>query len=239
MKIRCFIIDDEPYAIQFLTRFIERLPELELVGSSTDPVEALAKILSKEISTDIIFLDIEMPKLNGLDFAAQAGGLANIVLVTGDASQSLQAYELGVVDYLVKPVSYVRFTSCIARISKNMAEGRQSAVVPSNKIGLRHGLNNTITYVELKDVTYIEASSNYCVVNAEQMASIKTHVGLSDMEKQLGKGFMRVHRSFIVNLSKITKFFGNTIVIGRDKEIPLGKNYRDVFVKAINSGGPR
>lgn len=239
MKIRCFIIDDEPYAIEFLTRFIERTPDLELVGSDTNPITALGKILSKEITADIIFLDIEMPKLNGLDFAAQASHMASIVLVTGDATQSLQAYELGVVDYLVKPVSYVRFTSCIGRIRKNMADAPPPAVASSNKIALRHGLNNAITYVELKDVTYVEASSNYCIVNAENMTPIKTHISLTEMEQQLGAGFMRVHRSFIVNLSKITRFFGNTIVIGRDREIPLGKNYRDSFITATKSGGIR
>lgn len=239
MKIRCFVIDDEPHAIEFISAFIGRTPDLELVGSDTDPVKVLGKLLSGEVSVDIIFLDIEMPKLNGLDFAAQASHLASIVLVTGDDTQSLQAYELGVVDYLVKPMSYLRFSNCIARIRKNLSEARQPLTSPTGKIALRHGLNNAISYVELKDITHVEASSNYCLVNAENIAPVKVLMSLGDMADQLGNGFMRVHRSFIVNLAKITRFFGNTIVIGKGKEIPLGKNYREDFIRATNSGGIR
>ncbi|WP_199119924.1 LytTR family DNA-binding domain-containing protein [Pedobacter sp. ASV28] len=239
MKIKCFVIDDEPYAVEFLSGFIERTLDLELVGSATDPLEALSKILSREIVADIIFLDIEMPKINGLDFAAQAGHLAKIVLVTGNDTQSLQAYELGVIDYLLKPVSYMRFTSCINRIKKYVAEASEPTPATGGKIALRHGLNNAITYVELKDITHVEASSNYCIVYSEKLPSIKTHISLSEMEYQLGRDFLRVHRSFIVNLAKIIRFFGNTIVIGKNTEIPLGKNYRDEFMKATNSGGTR
>lgn len=232
MKIRCFIIDDEPYAIEFLSRFIEQTEDLELLGSETNAVIALDKILSREIVPDIIFLDIEMPKINGLDFAARAGHLTNIVMVTGDSSLSLKAYEFGVVDYLLKPVSYTRFESCVNRIRKRILQGDKTDTSTGVKLALRHGLNNTTTYIEPADVIYVEASSNYCIVSTEKSGTIKTLVGITDMEEKLGKGFLRVHRSFIINLSKVNAFFGNTIVLGKDKQIPLSRNYRDAFLKA-------
>ena len=239
MKVTCYILDDEPYAIDFLSRFIERTPELELIGSNTNAVEALGKFLAKEISADIIFVDIEMPKLNGLDFAAQVGHLAQVVLVTGDNSQSLQAYELGVVDYLIKPVSYLRFINCINRIRKNFPSVTQSPVTTADKVALRHGPNHIITYVSLKDITHAEASSNYSIVYSEGMTPIKTYISISDLGAELGTGFLRVHRSFIINLSKVSRFFGNTIVIGKGTEIPLGKSYREDFIRATKSGGIR
>lgn len=235
--IRCYVIDDENYAIEFMARLIERMPELQMVGCETNPMEALRKLVTREVETDLIFLDVEMPKLNGMDFASQAGHLAHIVLVTGDASLSLQAYELGVVDYLVKPVSFNRFTQSINRIKNLIKPIMSMQQIEGKKIGIRHGLNNTITYVELKEITHVEASSNYCIVFSENSAAIKTHIRLSDMEESLGKGFMRVHRSFIINLGKITKFYGNTIVLNKASEVPLGKSYREEFLKVMDRGG--
>ncbi|WP_461791554.1 LytR/AlgR family response regulator transcription factor [Pedobacter sp.] len=238
MKISCLIIDDEPYAIEFMKRLVERTPELELAGTYIDPLDALHKLIAKELVVDLIFLDIEMPQLNGLDFAAQAGHLAYIVLVTGDNRLALQAYELGVVDYLVKPVLFTRFTQSVNRVKALMLPAQPLQLPEGKKIGVRHGLNNTITYVELRDITHVEASSHYCVVFTDHLPSIRTHVRLSDMEKLLGRGFMRVHRSFIINFSKITKFYGNTIVLNMDREVPLGKSYREDFLKLIERGGP-
>jgi len=236
MKIKCFVIDDENYAVDFLSRFIERTPDLQLVGSSTDAADSLDKILSGAIKADVIFLDIEMPKLNGMDFAALVSHLTKVVLVTGDPKFSLQAFELGAVDYLLKPVSYRRFEACIDRIKKLYSLPAAVQTPLSGKLAVRQGVLSEIVYVDIKDVIYVEASSNYCFIHTENQKSLKTLASLFEMEESLGKGCMRVHRSFIINLSKITRFYGNTIVLGRDTEIPLGRSYREDFLKVIKRG---
>ncbi len=241
MKIRCLIVDDKPLAIDILVDYVGKVSFLELAGSTTNPIEALGIINNTAI--DLIFLDIQMPELNGLQFIKIAGKQCKFILTTAYAEYALDGYEHDVVDYLLKPISFPRFYQAAdkARLAIQLPPiaadpVKQLPVVEEPAADyLFVKTENRIQKVNLRDVLYIESLQNYIVLHTPQgkIMSLQT---LKKVEEQLPKKeFTRVHKSFIVALRHISFVERSRIAIG-DAMIPVGETYRDEFYRVIDKG---
>jgi DNA-binding LytR/AlgR family response regulator len=237
MRLRCLIIDDKPLAIDILVDYVSKTPFLELVGSTTDPIEGLGMLRNQQI--DLVFLDIQMPELTGIQFMKVAGSRCKFILTTAYADHALEGYEHDVVDYLLKPIAFDRFYRAgekALRLSlPSTLTPDQQIAVPGRAIEyLFVKTEHRIQRIILRDLLYVEGVQNYVSLHTAdtRVMSLQT---LKGIEEQLPTAdFMRVHRSFIVNLRHITSVERGRIFIG-DAVIPIGDKYRDEFYKIIGA----
>ena len=242
--IRCIAVDDEAYASEIIATYIKRIPFLELVGTTTNPFEALTMI--QEGKVDLVFLDIQMPELTGLQFLKICGNKCKVILTTAYPEHALEGFDLDVIDYLLKPIPFERFYKAVGKaqallepvsIVTSSAPAEQTAVntVPktaADYMFIKGESKNKFLKVNYEDILYIEGLKNYIsVYTAEQR--LVTYQSLRDLETQLpAPPFYRVHKSYIVALDKIRMVDGNTIYIA-EQSIPIGETYRDEFFKLI------
>ena|ERR1035437_8136540 len=237
MKIRCLIIDDEPLAQRIVERYIQEIPTLELVQKCDNALDAIEILKEKKI--DLIFLDINMPKLTGLEFLRILKHPPLVIITTAYAEFAIQGYELDVVDYLMKPFGMERFLKAIQKVqdilkprehflsAKTSGESQedQYIFVKSSKKTYRISLN---------DIHYIEALGDYVKIYTTDRMIISYH-SMKNLENLLSpKQFPRVHKSFIVSLSKIELIEGNQVKL-RDRFIPIGTNFKAEFEKLIRT----
>lgn len=215
-KIKCIIVDDEPLAISLLEHYVEKIPFLELVFSTENPILALEYLQKNDC--DLIFLDIQMPELTGINFMKIVGADQKYILTTAYSEYALEGYEHNVVDYLLKPISFERFQKSVLKAQERFSfpqEENTHFFVKSS--GQRHRIGfNEILYVEsIKDYVNIRTETDeYIVLDT-----------LKSMESQLSERFVRIHKSFIVNLDKV-KSIGAKKAILPEYEIPIGESYR-------------
>jgi DNA-binding LytR/AlgR family response regulator len=237
MKIRCLIIDDEPLAQRVIERYIENLPFLEISGKCNSAVEAIDFLHKKEV--DLMFLDINMPKLTGIDFLRTLKNPPLVIITTAYAEYAIQGYELDVVDYLMKPFAFDRFYKAIQK-AEEMLKGRE-IVHHEPKEGDKQEENYIFiksskkTFkVNLDQILYIEALGDYVkIFTTDKM--IVSYQSLKNIETLLpAKQFPRIHKSFIIALSRIDMIEGNQVKV-KDRLIPVGTNYKAEFEKLIRS----
>ncbi|WP_223557715.1 LytR/AlgR family response regulator transcription factor [Chryseobacterium lathyri] len=215
-KIKCIIVDDEPLAVSLLEKYVEKIPFFELVFSTENPILALEYIQTHD--AHLIFLDIQMPELTGINFMKIVGEKKKYILTTAYSEYALEGYEHNIIDYLLKPVSFERFYKCALKAQERFSfheEMESHFFVKSS--GQQHRINfNDIHYIEsIKDYVNIRtADEEYIVLDT-----------LKSMENQLSEKFIRIHKSFIINVDKI-KSIGPKKVILPLHEIPIGENYR-------------
>jgi DNA-binding LytR/AlgR family response regulator len=231
MKLKCIIVDDEPIARKVLQEFIEEIDYLELKGQAENPLKAMALLNENDI--DIIFLDINMPKINGIDFLKTTKLDAHIIITTADPMYAVDAYGLDVLDYLVKPISLERFLKACNKVKES--EGHKKAMpLPANN-GNNHFFiksENQIEKVFYDELLYAEAMMNYVMLYTNSK-KIMVYITIKGLEEQLPAGtFIKVHKSFIVNLSKIKSIEGNILNIGNAK-IAISQNLREKVVNEI------
>jgi len=227
--IKCLVVDDEPLAIKLIERHIEQMPGLELAASFQNPLKAFEYL--KKTSIDLVFLDIQMPVLTGLDFVKSLQHPPGIIFTTAFRNYAVESYELDVVDYLVKPITFTRFLKAINKfLDQNNKAGKeeiQSSETTSKTA--RHiyvNANKKHIKVEFENILYVESIKDYIRIHTPQK-NIITKDKISDFEKKLPDNFLRIHRSFIVNTHKLTAFTAQDVEIG-DKEIPIGGSYRKI-----------
>lgn len=233
MNIRCLIIDDKPLAIDILADYTQKVPFLELVGTTTNPIEGLSII--REQNIDLVFLDIQMPELTGLQFIKIAGKQCKVILTTSYSKYALDGFEHDVIDYLLKPIAFDRFyrsaekaKQFISKPEKNM-EANQEASPEYLFVKTEHRIQK----VNLKDIQFIEGLQNYISIQTpnERVLSLQT---LKKIEESLPiKDFVRVHKSYIVALRHISAIERSRIFIG-DAVIPVGDIYRDGFYGIVD-----
>ena len=236
MKIRCLIVDDKPLAIDILADYVNKVPFLELAATTTNPVEGLSLLNEQKI--DLVFLDIQMPELTGLQFIRIAGKQCKVILTTAYAEYALDGYEHDVLDYLLKPISFDRFYRAAEKI-RNQSSTIKSELSKRVQEDLRVieylfvKTEHRIQKINLHDIVFIEGLQNYIDINTVngRVLSLQT---LKKIEEQLPqRDFVRVHKSFIISLRHITSIErGRIAVINR--LIPLGENYRDTFYTLIH-----
>jgi len=232
MHYRCVVIDDEQPSINMLTELIKAVPGLELLAATTDPVEGVGII--RGMMPDVVFLDIDMPVLSGLEIARLIHKDTRIVFCTAYPQFALDGYEVDALDYLLKPIPFNRFMRTAERIFKQLHAHRPGDA-DDDYIFVRTDHNSKFERVDLDELEYIEARGNYVALCSAGNRKIMTHTSMESMEKKLlSDNFMRVHRSFIVALSKIRLIeHGRIILKGSEKEISVGENYREEFRERI------
>ncbi|NVO31327.1 LytR/AlgR family response regulator transcription factor [Hymenobacter lapidiphilus] len=240
--IRCLVVDDETPALAIMADYISQTPFLTLVGTTTKPIEALT--LVQQGTVDLVFLDIQMPRLTGLQFLKLAGNKCRVVLTTAYPEYALDGYENDVVDYLLKPVSFERFFKAAQKALVLLPGSVPVAVLappaapalpppaPADHMFVKGESKNKFLRVEYADILYIEGLSNYVAIQLPGQRLVTYHT-LKDLIETLPQPqFLRVHKSYIVSLSKIRMVDGNTIYIG-DKEIPVSETYREQLYQLI------
>jgi DNA-binding LytR/AlgR family response regulator len=234
MKLKCIIIDDEPVARKVLQEFIEEIDYLELTGQAENPLRAIPLLNDNEI--DIIFLDINMPKINGIDFLKSSKTNANIIMTTAYAEYAVEAYGLDVLDYLVKPIAFDRFLKACNRAKewKEMKASKGTTGSQPNKSSDHFFIkcNNQIEKVFYTDLVYAEAMLNYVMLYTTSK-KMMVYVTIKSLEEQLPADiFIKVHKSFIVNINKIKSIEGNILDIGNEK-ITISQSLREKVINEI------
>jgi DNA-binding LytR/AlgR family response regulator len=237
--IRCLVVDDEPLALHILEDYIAKMPFLELIKSTTNPIEALQLVQAGGI--DLVFLDVQMPELTGIQFLRIANGKTKVILTTAYSQYALEGYELDVIDYLLKPIAFDRFFKSVQKaqtiiqpVTKTEAKQEQSA--PQNDFlsdFIFVKTEHKIQKVYLNDILFIEGLKDYISIftPAERIITLQNMKKMEDALPE--KHFIRVHKSYIVSINKIDSIERSRIFIG-DKVIPVGDTYRDEFFKIVD-----
>ncbi|MGN6640103.1 MAG: LytR/AlgR family response regulator transcription factor [Mucilaginibacter sp.] len=232
MSIRCMIIDDEPLACKGMEEYISEVEFLSLVNICDNAVKAYALLFSEKV--DLIFLDIEMPKLTGIEFLRSLKNAPAVIFTTAYPDYALQGYELDVIDYLVKPVSFPRFLKA-ANKARDFLLGRnigRENVIDKDHFFLK--VNSKFEKIFYDEVLYVEAMQNYVAIHLPGKKMI-SYMTISHVEGQLPEQlFMRVHKSYIVSLAKIQCIEGNTVIINQ-QQIPVSRNLKeDLKAKVVD-----
>ncbi|MBQ1174438.1 MAG: response regulator transcription factor [Alistipes sp.] len=241
--VRCIAIDDEPMALRQIKSYIERTEQLELVAVCRSAMEAQEVL--KTATADLLFVDINMPDMNGLEFVRSIDSGHYIVFTTAHPEFALEGFKLNAIDYLLKPFSYEEFMKATQKvislvdlverchaaesaIAQNEAEAADKEVI-SVKADYKTQL------VKVADIVYLESAGEYVRLHIEGSSTITTLFRLKNMETTLpADGFLRVHRSYIVNLKRIASYTKGRIFLDNGEYIPLGENYKERFLEYFN-----
>lgn len=235
--IRCIIIDDEPLALKQMENYINKIPYLELVAACQSAIEA-KEILEKE-KIDAMFCDINLPELNGLDFVKSLDNPPMVVFTTAYSEYAVEGFQLNAVDYLLKPFCCEDMERAAEKLKKRQDALRSlqevSQIDEDDAIFLK--TEYKIVRINISQIHYVEAMSEYLrIYLVDNPRPIIVLLSMKKMEERLPKrSFMRVHRSFIINLKMIREVSKSRIVLGEDIDIPIGDSYRDQFLAYINS----
>jgi len=232
--MNCIIVDDDPIWCKTLEQFVSRSSSLSLVGTYSDSVSARNVLMSRR-DIELIFLDIEMPEMDGFDFLSSLEMPPHIVFVSGSEDHAFEAYNHNGIDYLLKPISYARFCRAVEKIMKYYSGRQIPATAGDEEIFIKK--SSSLVKLKLKEILYVEALENYVsVITRDEKYTI--HFTMRAIEQQLPSGlFFRIHRSYMVNKSVIRSISENslTILVGNTpKTLPVGKSYRDGIMSYIN-----
>ena len=235
--INCLIVDDEQHAIDILKHYINQTPFLHLSAATTHPVEAL-KLLN-EHNIELVFLDIQMPELSGIDFIRAIQGGAKVILTTAYSEFALESYELGVVDYLLKPIRFARFLQAVQKVTQGKEEGSGAAetIQPEDDyIFVKTESKGKLLKINLADIDYIEGMKNYVAIHCSGKKTL-VYTSMKELEERLPqKSFLRVHKSFIIPVSKITGIEGNLLRLKDVKEeVLIGESYKADLMDIIRN----
>lgn len=228
MNYICIAVDDEPLALEKIASFIERMPTLKLEAIFDRPVEALAYLSSHKV--DMLFLDIQMEKMTGLDLLAALPNHPQVILTTAYSEYALKGYEFEVTDYLLKPYSFERFTQAVNKAMKRISE--KISVVETTPDFIFVKSDYRLVKVMLSDILYIEGMRDYRCIHTST-GKILTDQTFGSFEEQLPTSqFSRIHKSFMVSLSKIESIEKHRVKIGKEL-LPVSESYREPFYKKI------
>lgn len=216
--IKCIIVDDEPVARRIIEGYLADLEDFELIANCGNAIEA-SEVLNKE-EIDLMFLDIEMPKLKGLDFLRILPAPPTVIITTAHREFALDSFELEVLDYLLKPISFDRFFKACLRYKKMLGNASKS----QDKNFLYVKSNRKMAKIPIMDILYIEGMSNYVKVIC-QTHSYMVYTSLSNLLEELPEAFVRIHKSYIINKNKVA-FFSKEQVEINDVQLPIGKTYQ-------------
>jgi DNA-binding LytR/AlgR family response regulator len=232
--LKCIVIDDEPLAVKLLSDYVAKCEFTALAAAYNNPIEALKNL--EHLQFDLIFLDVQMPELSGVQFAKIVQGKYPVIITTAYEEYALEGYQLDLIDYLLKPISFARFLAAIDRARiRNTSES-----LPEKETDINSSLAHIFVKsgyktqrIDLDDILYVEGLSDYIRIHTSNGA-ILTLDTLKRFEASLPiDRFIRIHKSYIIALDKLNFIENNRIVIG-EKRIPIGGTYQDKFWKRIN-----
>jgi len=225
-KIRCIVVDDEPLAVEMLAAFIRKTPSLELTATFTDPVLALSAI--SEEKPDLVFLDIQMPDLNGLELSRLLPQDTRVIFTTAFRQYAFESYEVEALDYLLKPIRYQKFIESVSKAERWM-EIRQASVRPErNRRFAFIKTDGEYRNIDFDQILYVEGMKDYVLIHLEsETEPIVTHMTMKAIEEKLPSDmFMRVHRSYTVALDKITAIDSCGDILIDRISVPVSDSYR-------------
>lgn len=232
--INCIIVDDEQHAIDILVHYIGQVPHLHLVGTTTNPMEALQMVATHK--PDLVFLDVQMPELSGIDFIRAINGKARVILTTAYSEFALEGYDLDVVDYLLKPIRFPRFLQAVQKATNLTEAPAATAAEEDDYIFVKTESKGKFLKINLADIDYVEAMKNYVAIHC---AGKKTLVltSMKELEERLPKNqFMRVHKSFIIAINRISGIEGNQLQLkGVNAEVMIGESYKPELMELVKN----
>jgi DNA-binding LytR/AlgR family response regulator len=229
MTLKCLIVDDEPLSLDILEKFIGDIPDLELAGRCLDAFEAMKVLKVSDI--DILFLDINMPKLSGINMVKSMGKLPEVVFTTAYPEYAVEGFELEVLDYLVKPISFERFVKTINKARKKLESTASKPVTPAGFIMIKS--NKKLYKVALTDLKYIQSMGDFVKVHTGEKVFISSET-LKNISSQLPeKQFIRIHKSYIISLEAVKYIEGNQVKID-DEYLPIGLTYKEDLLRALD-----
>ena len=233
--IKCLAIDDEPLALEQLANYIKKIPFLELVARCQSALDA-REIMECEV-IDAIFCDINMPDLNGMDFVKSLAVPPMVVFTTAYSEYAVEGFKVDAVDYLLKPFGLADFQRAANKVKARydlMNTAVVSTVDEDNAIFLK--TEYKVVRLSISDIRYVEGMSEYLKIHVEgQPKPLIVLLSMKKMEDRLPKSFMRIHRSYIINLKKIQEVNKNRVIMDRDTWLPIGDNYKEQFQDYINT----
>ncbi|WP_179317790.1 LytR/AlgR family response regulator transcription factor [Winogradskyella undariae] len=233
--ITCIAVDDEPLALRQIVSYIEQTPFLQLIGKFTNALEVSSFL--KENPVDLLFLDIHMSDLNGLELAKTLVNPPRIIFTTAYSEYAIEGYKVNAIDYLLKPIEYVDFLLASNKASDTIHKERQLASEVKKKddfLFIKSGQQHI--RIHFKDIKYLEAQKEYVSINLVHGAPVKTLLRLKNIEDVLPKeNFMRIHRSFIVNLNHIVTVERNRIIYSQKEFIVVSDTYQEAFKNFLSN----
>lgn len=231
MSTKCIIVDDEPLAIEILESYVAKVEHLQLVSTFRNAISAFTFL--QQHSVDLIFLDIQMPKLSGIDFLKTLKHPPKVIFTTAFRDYAIEGFELEIVDYLLKPIPFDRFLKAVAKVFLPVhpsAASSKHEVASDNYVYFK--VDKKMIKTKMADVLYIESIKDYVKVKTSDK-EIVTQQKISYLEESLPREqFLRIHRSFIVNLEKIDAYSATDVEIGKHN-IPIGRNYKNDVMKIL------
>lgn len=224
MTLRCLIIDDEELARRLIRNYCDRLPQLSVAGEAASPEEALPQLREYEI--DLLFLDIQMPGMTGLELLRSLRRPPAVILTTAYSEYALESYDLDVVDYLLKPFGFDRFLRAVVRAEEHCSDSRKDGTrVPAQRFQLVRSAHRVLRIAH-SDIVYVESMREYVAYYTLDGKRTLALGSLKQLEEELGEGFLRIHKSYIVATDKVTALEGNQVVVGEHR-LPIGGSYRE------------
>lgn len=228
--MNCIIIEDQLPAQRILKKYIDDIGTLNLVGTFSDALQAMNTLNTEPI--DLMFLDIHLPKISGIDFLKTISNPPQVILTTAFSDYALESYELSVVDYLLKPFSFERFVKAVSKAtekkSSSLSQGN-SPTSQSQEIFIKSGYEHI--RINLTDVYFIKSDADYTEVHLQHKKHLSSDPLKSWEDRLEGLPFARIHKSYIVNTTKIKKLVGSQVYLNDDMILPIGRAFKDVLVK--------
>ncbi|OKS88665.1 LytR/AlgR family response regulator transcription factor [Mucilaginibacter polytrichastri] len=231
--LKSFILDDETHAIDLLTDYIGRTPDIELIGADTNPLNALRKIT--ELAPDILFLDIDMPEISGLEFMKLLGTKIHIVFTTGHTEYAIEGYNRDIADYLLKPISYSRFNTCCERLIQKIAYAGKKGDGTKTFFYIQGDNKAKMIKINMDELFYVQSLNNYVIIY-HQSDKLITYLTMKEVEQFLPSDrFSRIHKSYLVNDSKIKTIESGHVILHSQPvtALPIGLKYREQFFSKI------
>lgn len=223
-NLQCIIADDEPIARQIIESYIQEIPNLELIASCKNAFEVME--ILQERSIDILFLDINMPKLSGISLLKTMQSKPNVIITTAYTEYALEGFELAVTDYLLKPFSLERFLQAVLKVKQPVV--LKAETVPAEKEDISTSIfvksDKKIVKINFEEIQYIEAYGNYIKIFTEKM--ILTPQTLTDFLEKLPNEFLRIHKSYVINFNRLKLIDGNLLMLQNDTKLPIGKSFK-------------
>lgn len=230
MKLTCIIVDDEPPAIRLLEKYVERIPFLDKLAVFSDSLKALEFLNTNTV--DVIFLDIQMPQLTGLQLSKIIGYNVKIIFTTAYPDFALEGFDLNATDYLLKPIAFERFYKAVSKLSPENKTVHAQSAPTADYIFIKTDGKNKFSKIFLNDILYVEALQNYVSIHTSN-DTIITHSSLKNILDLLpANDFIQIHRSYAVAVKHIDTTDSFSVFI-KEKELPLGNTYKEAFFKRI------
>lgn len=228
-KIKCAVVDDEHLALSLIGDYLQKIPQLELVASCSNGMETIHALQKHKI--DLLFLDIQLPDIRGVELLRTLPNKPLTIFTTAYPDYAIESYDLQAVDYLLKPIEFDRFVKAVNKATEQM-KLRNNARFPIQDsfiiVKADHGKHK----IYHKDIIYLESLHEYIAFHTIKDKKILTLMSLAKLEETLPGNFLRIHRSYIVNIDKVSSLYGNQVVLG-DVKLPIGRSYKENTLKRI------